>query len=862
MNAPLPCATMQAESKHNTDRRKTMKKRIGILVLAIAVTLALLCVSAAGEDELKQSFGEMAEGQKVNAVLKGDNRCSFFYSVIYAQSAVPSGLMANNMRQSLYLSQSDESSDQKNPDAGLIEFVSGDEALRDSLCFEISKWTEGEVELCTRLAGKEPGEAVFRLRLKAGSLYYEEEFTLRLVSWEEYPLFEFRNTDMNAVAQMGSGDVLTDSFGNVSEDGRSRQNNTNLYTEDQLASLLLRDHSKEVMAAVLTEEQLSRANALMESRDGGIYDLWPEEQGGDNFLYPQENLWRGWIFETLGEGYQFRAYGTYTFELYLSLTNIHFKNTVAFLVMPYQISGPSSLMPGGAGVFSVEDKQAEAGRTFTLNAEGEGIAFDAGTGAMTVAEDTPEGTVYTVTAVPSDGGPAVTLQGKVSSGLIAGGEYTQQYLMEGFSVPVPSDEKYSTRENRQNDSIQYSVWTPDESAPDYIYIDYTVFTPLEVFAEDAGTAESLYTRYPDYQEYQEEMIMLDGHPALAQVYRVADQDGDYSFGMLKYARNNRIIRIRVYSIPQNGTDWEDLPKVTLADMRTLAGMITYDPAQASMTVADGAISLSAKEGTDVLTGGKKLTLVAAFASPDKVNKKAKNDTVEWSVTDPETGAAPEGVSIDAKGALSAPKDVAEVLKVEVKATSPVFRTSATFPVTVIPAMKKLAVEPAEIFFYTGTESTATVKAVPDPETVPPIDITWTAVKAGIIEITPDESNGTAVIRPLAAGKTAVNVKEPGGKNAKLNVSVVAPVEDLELTVSGKTAPGGTVTVKETLLPKEAGNKNVEWSLDVGEDIATIAKGKVKIAKNAPAGTVVTVTCTATGAPEPVVRTVQIEVTEK
>ena len=72
----------------------------------------------------------------------------------------------------------------------------------------------------------------------------------------------------------------------------------------------------------------------------------------------------------------------------------------------------------------------------------------------------------------------------------------------------------------------------------------------------------------------------------------------------------------------------------------------------------------------------------------------------------------------------------------------------------------------------------------------------------------------------------------------------------------------TVTVKETLAPKQAGNKNVEWTLDVGEDIATVAKGKVKIAKTAAAGTVITVTCTALGAPEPVVRTVQIEVAEK
>jgi len=54
---------------------------------------------------------------------------------------------------------------------------------------------------------------------------------------------------------------------------------------------------------------------------------------------------------------------------------------------------------------------------------------------------------------------------------------------------------------------------------------------------------------------------------------------------------------------------------------------------------------------------------------------------------------------------------------------------------------------------------------------------------------------------------------------------------------------------------------VEWTLDVGGDIATITKGKVKISKTAPEGTVITVTCTAVGAPEPVVKTVQITVTK-
>ena len=121
-------------------------------------------------------------------------------------------------------------------------------------------------------------------------------------------------------------------------------------------------------------------------------------------------------------------------------------------------------------------------------------------------------------------------------------------------------------------------------------------------------------------------------------------------------------------------------------------------------------------------------------------------------------------------------------------------------------------------------------------------------------------DGTVTIKPLAAGKVNITVKEPGGKNAKLTVSTVDPVEAVELAAKGGAKAGGTVTIAATLAPKTAGNKNLEWSLDVGEDIATIdAKGKVKISKEAASGTKITVTCKALGAPEPIVSTIEIEI---
>jgi len=117
-----------------------------------------------------------------------------------------------------------------------------------------------------------------------------------------------------------------------------------------------------------------------------------------------------------------------------------------------------------------------------------------------------------------------------------------------------------------------------------------------------------------------------------------------------------------------------------------------------------------------------------------------------------------------------------------------------------------------------------------------------------------------IVNIATAGKTTITVKEPGGKNAKLTVNVVAPVESIELAVKGKVKVGGKVNIAETLFPKNVGNKAVQWSLDVGEDIATInEKGQLTIGKEVVSGTKITVTCMALGAPAPVTASTVIEV---
>ncbi len=442
-----------------------------------------------------------------------------------------------------------------------------------------------------------------------------------------------------------------------------------------------------------------------------------------------------------------------------------------------------------------------------------------------------------------------------------GNLFRTEEMIEGFSVPVPADENRFLF--RRGDGHYMTCKSTDNDARNRIYIDYYVFDPLKEFAEERDTAEAIYTaqHYEGNRDYESRNLSLDGHLARTCVFR-GKAGTDQSIGILLFARNNRMLQIRVYSEPLNGTSWKELPKVTLDDMKKLAEQVGYDPFRASVLAEDGTFTLSAGSGDSTLAAGKTLRLNAVFDNPEKANKKAKNDTVRWTVKDNETGKTPAGVTIDQKGELSADKKIAGAMTVTVKAESTVFHTTAETQVAVIPAMSGISTEPKEILLYTGMKTPVEVRAIPEPAIVPPAGISWTSSRKGVIEIIAGEDAGTVGILPLQAGDTAITVKEPGGKTARVKVTVQRSVENIILNVNGKSTPGSKVAIKASIEPQKLWDTPLTWSVNVGDEIATIDRGFLRISQDAPTGTMITVTCTAEAAAEPVVRTVQIEVAEK
>ena len=444
-----------------------------------------------------------------------------------------------------------------------------------------------------------------------------------------------------------------------------------------------------------------------------------------------------------------------------------------------------------------------------------------------------------------------------SGGILDDISFIPGFANEGFTVPVPEDQNRFAGEAGSEGSLVYLEKEPANGAR--IGLTYTYSQFLDFWGE-MGYAEENYRALEESlsdEILEKEIISLQEHPAFLAVYT----EDNRSEGVILYARNNWLLSITVISSPEEGTAPEKLPRVAMKDLKKLAEQIVYDPAKASITAADGALTVTAQNGLQVLPGGKKLQFTATFANPARVNKKAKNNTVMWSAVDTATGQPAENVTISAKGKLTVSKKLLEAMDIEVTASSPIFHSSAKYPLRVVPTLEGIRVNPQELTFYEGEDRRGELEAVLMPATVPRTGMTWQDKPSGVVEISPTE-DGSASVRPLKAGRTVITVSEPNGKKAKVRVSVLVPVESLELTVRGKPRPGKSVNITAGITPKNAGNKAVEWSIDASDDTAVInAKGRLKISKTAKPGTVITVTCKAVGAPEPVIAEKEITVEE-
>lgn len=789
-----------------------------LLCLLLCVTLLLGCVGTASAAKKKNSL-------MVNDL--GDLMDDWYY----VPSTVPEGFL--NQEKAVMSIYNTDGSDGKTESATTCEitFKKGDEALRDVLVAEQNAEGQWEVYVDNSKITA-PGKANFHLVAESESYLFERDYTINVLDWGTDPLLEIKNDKPVIEAKIGQT-IWDQDLENTVFD---------LHTGSIFDKLKIK-----IRSWAASDFFFLRNNSNIEYSGDGLV----RQDDYSNF-----NMTHFYIIP--------KDYGDHQLTYTYTKGNIQVKIPVTISVKGYAITADSRIAePGGTIQYSV--KGTTEGRTFTWAVDGKGAAIDEN-GKMTIAADAEDGTLFTVTAT-ADNGDVLTAHAFINQNGVLKVDQWNTVTAAGFDMVYPQGEKWTVYGGQRQNEVFVALTEPDEQG-NTLYMDGTWFTTGNgktwEFLEDPEKAkpfiEDMVGNSPNYENYAMEIIDLDGHPCGVASFTYYSNGSFYAhMAILFYVRNNRILRYRLYSQNEAGAAPEQIPKATLNDVKMVACLTGYNPASAPFTLDNAALTLTAKDNAVAVTAGKTLQFTAAFADQVNISAKEKNNGVTWSVVKADSGEEDAAATINNKGLLKIDKGLAATAEFEVKAVSDVFGTTASYKVTAVPVVSKVLVEPAELFFYVGKEDPQTVKAALEPDTVPPIGITWTPAKKDIVEII-DNGDGTAVLKPLKAGKTTVAVKEPGGKNAKLNVSVVDPVESVELEVKGNAKAGGTVTVDAALQPKTAGNKNLEWSLDVGEDIATIdAKGKVKISKEAASGTKITVTCKALGAPEPIVATAVIEI---
>ena len=226
---------------------------------------------------------------------------------------------------------------------------------------------------------------------------------------------------------------------------------------------------------------------------------------------------------------------------------------------------------------------------------------------------------------------------------------------------------------------------------------------------------------------------------------------------------------------------------------------------------------------------------------------------------------PAVASIDAKGTLTA-GEVSGPTAVTIVTTSEDTGESQTTAFILLPGIENLELSEQKLTLYAGDSAPMKLQGILTPASawVYPengdSNLVWSSSKPDILSVT-DNRDTTATIEAIASGNATVTLTETvSKKKATVNVTILQPVTELSIDGPDTIVSGRSAGYKAVIGPKNAGNKKVQWSIDVDESIATVnPNGQLKIGKEAPSGTVITLTCVAEGAATPRVATKTITV---
>ena len=232
-------------------------------------------------------------------------------------------------------------------------------------------------------------------------------------------------------------------------------------------------------------------------------------------------------------------------------------------------------------------------------------------------------------------------------------------------------------------------------------------------------------------------------------------------------------------------------------------------------------------GAKTVRGGEKLTFSVTIDG-----KTVPNSDLEWTLypADASLATIKSGVITTKRVAYTHYVQVSAALKSDPS-------RYANFRLCIAPGVKKITVSAPTTYVDLSGSKTLQLKATCDPEDAI-TDVTWSSSSSKIATV---DASGLVTARKTGKVTITATAKDGSKVKGRITLRVVSGVTGLTIEGAGSVAAGKSITLRAVMMPADATEKGVVWSVDCDKSIASISQSGKLTTKKISAITTITVT---------------------
>ena len=231
-------------------------------------------------------------------------------------------------------------------------------------------------------------------------------------------------------------------------------------------------------------------------------------------------------------------------------------------------------------------------------------------------------------------------------------------------------------------------------------------------------------------------------------------------------------------------------------------------------------------GAKTVRGGEKLTFSVTIDG-----KTVPNSDLEWTLypADASLATIKSGVITTKRVTYTHYVQVSAALKSDPS-------RYANFRLCIAPGVKKITVSAPTTYVDLSGSKTLQLKATCDPEDAI-ADVTWSSSSSKIATV-----DASGLVTARKTGKVTITATAKDGSKVKgsITLRVVSGVTGLTIEGAGSVAAGKSITLKAVMMPADATEKGVVWSVDCDKSIAAISQSGKLTTKKVSGITTITV----------------------